>query len=71
MRERRWIRRRYFERVATKAVCDYCHHPFEYERTSKPRKYCGRFCAHEVQLKQMRNCNEFIRNLEQAARRTA
>ncbi len=67
-RRRKWCRSRYLVRVPTKAVCEECRKPFEYFRTGKPRKYCGAFCAHEVRLKQMRFCNEFIRNLERAAR---
>lgn len=67
MRERRWIKTRYFKPVLTRILCEVCVAPFEYIRRSKPRRYCS-VCAHEVRLKQMRNCNQFIRDLERVAR---
>ena len=62
MTERIWIKTRYFKRVPTVATCAACGEPFQYIKTSKRRKYCGP-CRHEVKLKQMRICNEFIRQL--------
>ena len=69
MSDRKWIRCRYFKPQPTQVKCEVCREPFSYVRRSKPRRYCS-VCAHEVRLKQMRNCNALIRNLERAARET-
>lgn len=67
MSPRKWCKSRYFKPVQTRMICDKCGDPFHYVKLSKPRKYCP-ICKRKVHLAQMRIFNEFMRNLERAAR---
>lgn len=67
MKPRRWIKTRYFRPQPVRIACEVCRETFEYVRRSKPRRYCLG-CARDVRLKQMKICNESIRNLDRVAR---
>jgi hypothetical protein len=69
VKERVWIKTKYFTRVPTTATCarPECSEVFEYVRTSKPRKYCPA-CARLVQLEQMRENNRWMRDFERQQR---
>ena len=72
MKERVWIKTKYFTRTPTTAVCarPECSEAFEYVKTSKPRKYCVA-CARIVRLEQTRENNKWMRDFQRQQRELA